>query len=141
MKKLINISILFFSISIYAQKEYFTLTVKINNIQHSKGEIRMALYNQSEKFTKIDKTYRYACITPTKNELTYEFKNLEEGNYAICLFQDENGNKKLDKNYLGIPTESYAFSNNIRPRFSAPSFEECSTYLDKNKLFVIKMFY
>jgi len=66
MKKLINISILFFSISIYAQKEYFTLTVKINNIQHSKGEIRMALYNQSEKFTKIDKTYRYACIPQLK---------------------------------------------------------------------------
>lgn len=141
MKTLIKISFFFFSISISAQKAQFNLTVKINNIQHSKGEIRMALYNHAEKFTKIDKTYRYACITPTKDELFYEFKNLEEGNYAICLFQDENGNKKLDKNYLGIPTESYAFSNNIRPRFSAPTFQECSTYLDKNKIFVIKMVY
>jgi uncharacterized protein (DUF2141 family) len=46
-----------------------------------------------------------------------------------------------DKNFLGIPTEAYAFSNNIRPRFSVPTFEECSTYLDKNKTFSIKLVY
>jgi uncharacterized protein (DUF2141 family) len=26
---------------------------------------------------------------------------------------------------LGVPTEPFAFSNNIRPKFSAPDFNEC----------------
>ena len=141
MKTVANLFFILCTFMLHAQKESFSLTVKLSHVKSSKGEIRMALYNHTEKFTKVDKTYRYACLKPTGEELVYEFKDLEKGNYAICLFQDENGNKKLDTNYLGIPTESYAFSNNIRPRFSAPTFEECSTYLDKNKVFLIKMIY
>jgi uncharacterized protein (DUF2141 family) len=36
----------------------------------------------------------------------------------------------LDKNYLGIPTEAYGFSNNARRTFSAPSFEEAEINLN-----------
>ena len=33
----------------------------------------------------------------------------------ICYFSfvDSNGNKKLDKNFFGIPKEQYGFSNNV----------------------------
>jgi uncharacterized protein (DUF2141 family) len=124
----------------FAQKRY-SLNVKVTGIENYNGEIELALYKDPKKFAKLGQTYRLVRIKPDNSTLSYEFKNLDQGKYAICLFHDENNNKVCDKNFLGIPTEAYAFSNNIRPRFSIPTFEECSTDLDKNKTFSIKMVY
>lgn len=118
-----------------------TLTVKVSGIQNNNGVIELALYKDPNKFAKVGQTYRIIRIKPDGVNLTHEFKNLEEGKYAICLYHDENNNKVCDKNFFGIPTEAYAFSNNIRPKLSVPTFEECSTYLDKNKTFSIKIVY
>jgi uncharacterized protein (DUF2141 family) len=125
---------------VFSQKQH-TLTIKVSGIQNLNGVIEIALYKDPNKFAKVGQTYRIARIKPEGANLTYEFKNLEDGKYAVCLYHDENNNKVCDKNFFGIPTEAYAFSNNIRPKLSVPSFEECSTHLDKNKTFVIKMVY
>jgi uncharacterized protein (DUF2141 family) len=45
--------------------------------------------------------------------------------YAIGFAHDENDNGHVDFGVLGIPTEGYGFSNNARPRLSAPSFRRC----------------
>ena len=134
--------ILFLLISeiVFSQKQH-TLTIKVSGIQNLNGVIEIALYKDPNKFAKVGQTYRIARIKPEGANLTHEFKNLEEGKYAVCLYHDENNNKVCDKNFFGIPTEAYAFSNNIRPKLSVPSFEECSTNLDKNKTFAIKMVY
>jgi uncharacterized protein (DUF2141 family) len=124
-----------------ARKEHHTLTVKITGIENQRGVIEIALYKDPNKFAKVGQTYRIVRIKPEGNELIHEFKYLEEGEYAVCLFHDENNNKVCDKNFLGIPTEAYAFSNNIRPKLSIPSFYDCSTNLNKDKSFTIKMYY
>ena len=49
---------------------------------------------------------------------------LPYGEYAVTLFVDFNGNKKLDKNFLGIPKEQYGFSNNVMGRMSPPTFDQ-----------------
>ena len=46
------------------------------------------------------------------------------GEYAVTLFVDFNGNKKLDKNFLGIPKEQYGFSNNVMGKMSPPTFDQ-----------------
>ena len=140
MRLIFSILMLCFIVSSFAQKQY-SLTVKVTGIENYNGEIELALYKDPKKFAKVGQTYRLVRIKPDNSTLTYEFKNLDQGKYAICLFHDENNNKVCDKNFLGIPTEAYAFSNNIRPRLSVPTFEECSTYLDKNKTFSIKIVY
>jgi len=129
------------SFGFVAQKEDYTLTVKVTEIENQRGVIEIALYKDPNKFAKVGQTYRIIRIKVEGNTIVHDFKNLEEGKYAVCLFHDENNNKTCDKNFFGIPTEAYAFSNNIRPRFSVPTFEECSTKLEKNKTFTIKMVY
>ena len=52
------------------------------------------------------------------------FEDLPYGTYAITILHDENGNLKVDANFLGIPKEGYGFSNNARNLFRAPKFEE-----------------
>ena len=48
----------------------------------------------------------------------------------MALTQDLNNNDKLDKNFIGIPTEPYAFSNNVRPALRPPNFDECKFRVD-----------
>ena len=49
---------------------------------------------------------------------------LPYGEYAVTLFVDFNENKKLDKNFLGIPKEQYGFSNNVMGKMSPPTFDQ-----------------
>ncbi|MFN5784598.1 MAG: DUF2141 domain-containing protein [Flavobacteriia bacterium] len=117
------------------------LTVKLTNIQNQKGVIELSLYKDPILFPKVGQTYRMVRIKPDGNELIYHFVNLDAAPYAVCTYHDENNNKVCDKNMIGIPTEAYAFSNNFRPKWSAPDFEDCSLMVDKDKTVSIKMVY
>jgi uncharacterized protein (DUF2141 family) len=141
MKLLISLFYLAFSVVVLAQKNEHTLTVKVTSIESQRGVIEIALYKDPQKFAKVGQTYRIVRVKAEGNTIVHDFNDLEEGKYAVCLFHDENNNKTCDKNFFGIPTEGYAFSNNIRPKFSVPTFEECSTRLDKNKTLTIKLVY
>ena len=131
----------FFPFKPETTKFTFDLTVKVNAIQHSKGLIEFALYKNPAVFTQAGKTHRLARLDAKSPEVKFEFTDLEPGKYAIVVYHDDNSNKICDKNFFGIPTEAYAFSNNMRPKLSAPSFEECAVKLDKDKAISIKMVY
>ena len=131
----------FFPFNAVTTKSTFDLTVKVNAIQHSKGLIEFALYKNPAVFTQAGKTHRLARLEAKTPEVKFEFTDLEPGKYAVVVYHDDNSNKICDKNFFGIPTEAYAFSNNLRPKLSAPSFEECSVKLDKDKIIIIKMVY
>ena len=45
--------------------------------------------------------------------------------YAVSVYEDLNGNHKLDHNFLGIPQEPVGASNNPRARIGPPHFDEC----------------
>jgi uncharacterized protein (DUF2141 family) len=55
------------------------------------------------------------------------FEKVADGTYAVSAFHDANGNGKLDTNFIGIPKEAVAMSNNPRvmgpPRFKPSLFE------------------
>ncbi|MFT5077980.1 MAG: hypothetical protein ACI825_000734 [Planctomycetota bacterium] len=44
---------------------------------------------------------------------TVTFENVVSGDYAITLFWDKNGNKKMDFEPSGRPKEMYGVSNNV----------------------------
>jgi uncharacterized protein (DUF2141 family) len=131
----------FFPLTNKTTKDTFDLTVKVLSIQNSKGLIEFALYKNPAVFTQSGKTHRLARLDAKTPEVKFQFTDLEVANYAIVVYHDANSNKICDKNFFGIPTEAYAFSNNMRPKLSAPSFEECSVKLDKDKMITIKMVY
>ena len=58
------------------------------------------------------------------NKCIITFFELKEGSYAIRYFHDENSNKELDMNFLGIPKEGIGFSNDAYGKFGPKDFEE-----------------
>ncbi|GJL51865.1 MAG: hypothetical protein NPIRA01_30920 [Nitrospirales bacterium] len=48
------------------------------------------------------------------------------GTYAIVVHHDENNNKKLDRNWIGLPIEGVGFSKNPEIFFAPPAHNDVS---------------
>ena len=99
------------------------LVVKVMNIKEVKGSLMIAIYDHEDHFLKNEVMGKGKVIEA--NQIEFRFEGLGEGTYAVSIFHDENDNGKLDANFIGIPSEPYAFSNNAKGMFGPPSFEDC----------------
>ncbi|MFC3096082.1 DUF2141 domain-containing protein [Alteromonas sediminis] len=114
-------SVLFYCSGVSAA-DAVTLTLTVDNIRDDSGHVLVALYQGQEAY-KTNKDAKNQMVKATKGKVDVVFEGLAPGEYAIKMFHDENDNQKLDFNVLGIPKESYGFSNNVG-RFGEPDFEE-----------------
>ena len=63
-----------------------------------------------------------------------DFEDIPPGKYALAVIHDENMNGKLETTGLGIPTEGYGFSNDVKGLFGAPAFSAASFAYDGRHL-------
>ena len=108
------------------------LSIHISGISKIKGSLFIAIFRPTDDFPVFGKQFKGIVKEVEGKSQNYTFDDLPEGEYALAIYQDENRNKILDKNLLGIPTEIYGFSNNARRSFSAPSFQEAKFKLNKD---------
>ena len=101
-----------------------TLTVDIQNIREVKGQVQLGLFASADGFPDKAKPAQAKIVNVSGQKVQAIF-DVEPGDYALAIFHDVNGNGKIDKKMFGIPTEPYGFSNNVRPKMSAPSFAAC----------------
>jgi len=104
------------------------LHVKLDGFRSNNGQAFCTIYNDPAAFPSHDEKAVKQGKTPSiKNaSATIDFDGLTPGKYAMVCYHDENSNGKFDENALGMPKEGYCFSNNIKPRFSAPVFDQCA---------------
>lgn len=100
-----------------------TVKLKLNGIKEN-GTLYISMCSEASQWTD-DGIYSFDFKVDKLGSQTFELNNIQSGDYAIALYLDVNGNKELDTNFFGIPKEPYAFSNNIKPKFSTPDFDEC----------------
>lgn len=98
------------------------LTVHIQNIKSSEGKISVGIYNSSD--TWLDRTYTGKTGEIIDGKATVVFDEIENGEYGISLYHDENDNGKLDTGMFGIPKEPYACSNGAKGRFGPPKWKD-----------------
>ncbi|MEM7099242.1 MAG: DUF2141 domain-containing protein [Pseudomonadota bacterium] len=92
-----------------------TLTIVIKNVASDKGAIMVQILNSETQFMGEG---QIAAQTqrPVAGEMRFT-AHLPPGDYAFRVMHDENDNGKLDSNFVGIPTEPWAFSNNATGNF------------------------
>jgi uncharacterized protein (DUF2141 family) len=97
------------------------VTVHVTGIQQPKGEVLAGLFDgagwRGEHFLSA------AHVAVNGADVTLHLTAPGPGRYAVKLFQDLNGTGKLAKNFLGMPTEPYAFSNNATGHMGPPDFD------------------
>ena len=118
-----------------------TINVEISGIEDPKGLMSIGLYSDEKGFPDDGKEYKGTDVEVTGQTVVYTFKDVPSGIYAIAIFHDTNSNGKLDKNFLGIPKEGYAFSNNVFGTFGPPDFKDVSFELAGSKMIKIEMRY
>ncbi len=133
------LAIILLTSSLAHSQEGHQLIVRIEGIKDVTGHMQIGLYNNDESFPKVDEEFERFYIPVDSISVIYKIENLLEGYYAIAIYHDKNSNKKIDKNFIGIPKERYGFSNNVRPRFSAPSFEKTKIFIDRDTNTSIKL--
>jgi uncharacterized protein (DUF2141 family) len=102
-----------------------SLKVEITNVKSGKGKLLIGIYKPGGKFTDGKPVASKIIEVDSKSNQTATF-DLAPGRYALALYHDLNSNNVMDKNLVGIPKEPYGFSRDFRPKFSAPSFEDCA---------------
>jgi uncharacterized protein (DUF2141 family) len=70
-----------------------------------------------------------------------DITGLPPGDYAISAIHDENDNRKLDKSFIGMPTEGVAFSNNAKISFGPPKFDKVRFHVDGETSQTMRMRY
>ena len=103
----------------------------INNFENNKGLCRACLFNSAASFEKSDP---FLCLQVNVIGRTARvvFDNVPDGTYAIFVFHDANNNNKMDKSWLGIPSEGYGASKNKLPFAAAPKFDANKFFLSNN---------
>ena len=117
------------------------LRVAIRGVRSSSGTLMVGLYDSEGHFRSaiaqagnlglvIDRSrlvgIAMRAIAGTQSVV---FTELRPGAYAVITFHDENDDRKLDKNALGLPTEGYGFSNDAEGFLAAPSFKDAAVML------------
>ncbi len=85
--------------------------------------IRLALFAESAGFPDNECAVRTLAVDVEDTTAEVQLENLQEGKYALAVFQDLNGDEVLNRSAFGIPSEPYGFSNNARGKFGPPSFQ------------------
>jgi len=108
-----------------------SLEIKINNLESNKGPIYIRILDENEN----------PVIVGTSTVINYSaeisFDSISPGKYAIQFFHDENENKKMDFNLIGIPKEKFGSSNNVKPILGPPKFEKMLINLNQNRKIII----
>ena len=98
------------------------LTVVVENIKSDQGNVRAALFNSARDFPKTLSSGQF--IAAKTGSVSFTFKDLPAGQYAVSTFHDLNSNDKLDTNFVGKPVEPYGFSRDARGTFGPPPFDD-----------------
>jgi uncharacterized protein (DUF2141 family) len=110
------------------------LVVRIHGLDPHHGEIQVEVFDEAlrlafpyaERGVLAEVRLKARALDAPATDASVAFGELAPGRYAVVVVDDANGNGDLDRNLLGIPTESYGFSNGARPTLRPPTFDEAA---------------
>ncbi len=101
------------------------LTVRVDGVNGA-GLIRIEIDDSAAAWDNKALARANGRVHAAPGSVSYTFKDLPKGDYAIGVYHDANENVTLDMNFLGVPKEALGFSNNPsitrKPRFDETRF-------------------
>lgn len=100
-----------------------SLTVMVDGLKNQKGQICFSLFASSQGFPSSgDRALQANCVRVKSTPIEITFDNLQAGSYAVAVIHDANSDRTLNRNFLGIPTEGFGFSQNPIIQTGPPKF-------------------
>jgi len=109
------------------QESGCTLLIHADGFRNDRGKAGAALFNSANGWPEnasLSVQHLPFPIKDGKSELS--FTNIPSGQYAVAMFHDEKMTQKISRNFLGMPTEGFGFSNNPKIYLHPPSYNEAA---------------
>ena len=141
MKKICTLSLisfLLFGVIGFLFSEENTYSVKGEIKVDKEGTLLLFLFD--EETMKVPFTGNKEIVIEVgqkeveQGKVEFEFKDVQPGIYGIRCFIDLNNNKKMDKNFFGMPKEPWGLSwQGEKPAFAfPPKFEQLAFNVDSD---------
>ncbi len=124
IQKTVFLLVLFFSSVVLSHG-----TVIITNVEHNKGYIDVKIYDSKDSFLKEDQAVEAVRKKVNKGEVVVPLSKIHDGQIAIVVYHDEDGNGELKTGLFWRPREGFAFSNNYNPK-GPPKFKKAAIMLE-----------
>lgn len=135
MSKLFTLLIL--SVSSFLSAQNSNLNITVSGLKNNTGMLTAELYNSKGKFLKTP--YKIVSSAIKSNTATVTFIGIPKAEYTVMVYHDENKNGKLDKNFIGMPKEPVACSNNAKGFMGPPKYEDAKFTITADTKMNIKM--
>ncbi|MEL6357877.1 MAG: DUF2141 domain-containing protein [Bacteroidota bacterium] len=108
-----------------------SLSLTVDNIKYGKGRVWVGIYASADEFLDREKARLIEVQIDQAGEVTIPVDSLIFGeDYALAIFHDLNDNGEVDRNFLGLPSEPWAFSGEPKTRLRLPRFDEVKFTFD-----------
>ncbi len=104
--------------------ELGTISVQVVGFQNDNGLACTAIYNDADSFPDQGKHFKKSCGKIAKQKAFFRFKDLPPGEYAVYGYHDEDKNRKLKTNFVGMPKEAVGVSRNAKGFMGPPKFKK-----------------
>ena len=116
------------------EKKTGSITIQVTGLENDDGEVLISVSNSRKNYESDNSAFVGAKAKIENGQAEYTFKEMSFGVYAIKLFHDENLDGELDSNFLGIPTENYAFSNNASGTFGPADYDDAKFIFEQTEM-------
>jgi uncharacterized protein (DUF2141 family) len=105
--------------------DFSGIVVEVEALRSDAGQVRVAVFPESgwvEEGRQIA-----TCHTAVHHgHAMCVITDVRPGTYAIAVLHDEDDDGGLDRNFLGLPSEGFGFSNDAPTGLGPPSFHDAS---------------
>lgn len=102
------------------------LMVEISGLKDAEGNVYIAVYDSDETWLSEETVMsrKVSIADALDGELVRAELHLPLGEYALSAFYDEDGDGEMDTNFIGMPKEPLALSNNAAAKLIKPSYDD-----------------
>ena len=119
-----------------------TLTITIADIRESEGLLMIQVANSEKGFEFSEDSAAPPPVAISQlaeaGEMTFEV-TLPPGIYGARVLHDLNGTGKVDSNFVGMPKEPWAFSNNATGRLGPAKWQDAKFEISGNTAVEIRL--
>ena len=100
--------------------------VELTGLQDAEGDIYITVYDSEDSWLGEERVMVQKVVIEEarKDGVVLSVLELPPGEYALTIYHDTNGSGELDTNFIGIPKEPVAMSNNAKAKFGPPKYED-----------------
>ncbi len=107
-------------------------TVEVHNVRPQQGQLMLAAYGDAETFGK--KPIKMLRVAAGEATMSVQFCGLSGATVALMLYQDLDGDGKMGRNAVGIPSEPWGGSGT--PGMFGPTWDTGRVALDGQPIVV-----